>query len=428
MRRRTIAITTLALAVQALAPVSPARAADPVTVPFAFTGAEQSWVVPVGVTSIHVVAVGGAGGKREASPGGRGARVEGGLEVAAGTTLFVEVGGNGGDVAAGQVQGGPGGFNGGGAGGTNTFSTLAAGGGGGGASDLRTVARSDSSSPASRLVVAGGGGGGVAGGDAGASGGGEFGAGGMPGTATTGGAGGVGNVAGQNGSAGTGGNGGGYNLSGGGGGGGLFGGGGGAGMLSTLGGGGGGGSNYTGNATGTSITIDSGGVPSISITYVPASGSSGPGTVDAVVTMADSAVCLELSTAAIDFGTRQFGEVGAAAAPLIGVTNCSAVGESILVRGTDATGPGGAAWSLVTFGACQTGVLGTDKFRLRLASQAVPDLFVDFGTENVTLQALVAGATANHEAQIDTPCPGSTGAGAVMSMQVVFTATEEAAP
>ncbi|TAJ99309.1 MAG: hypothetical protein EPO36_12355 [Chloroflexota bacterium] len=152
------------------------------------------------------------------------------------------------------------------------------------------------------------------------------------------------------------------------------------------------------------------------------------GTVEATVTMAASAVCLELSTAAIDFGTRLFGEVGAPASPLIGVTNCSGIGEVILARGTDATGPGGAAWSLATSGACQVGTLGTDAFRLRLESQAVPDVFVDLGTQNATLQALAAGATADHEARMDTPCPGSTGAGAVMSLQIVFTAIEEAAP
>jgi hypothetical protein len=146
------------------------------------------------------------------------------------------------------------------------------------------------------------------------------------------------------------------------------------------------------------------------------------------VTMASAAVCLELSTTSIDFGTRRFGEVGAPSSPLIGMTNCGGIGEVILVRGTDATGPNASAWSLVDVGACQTGVLGTDQFRLRLESQAIPDVFVDLTTENDTLGALGAGSTVQHEAQIDTPCPGSTGAGEVMSMQIVFTAIEQAAP
>jgi len=34
-----------------------------------------------------------------------------------------------------------------------------------------------------------------------------------------------------------------------------------------------------------------------------------------------------------------------------------------------------AAWSLVSFGACQTGVLGTDKYRMRLAYVASPDVY-----------------------------------------------------
>jgi hypothetical protein len=72
--------------------------------------------------------------------------------------------------------------------------------------------------------------------------------------------------------------------------------------------------------------------------------------VDAVVTMAASAVCLELSTTAIDFGLRRFGEVNVPATPFIGITNCGGIGEAILARGSDATGPGASAWSLVDAG------------------------------------------------------------------------------
>lgn len=101
---------------------------------FRFTGGEQTFTVPAGVTSIHVVAIGGAGasggntsgGSTVGGAGGFGASVSGDLSVTAGQTLYVEVGGNG--------SGAGGGFNGGGTG--DPFSP-----GGGGASDVRTLPR-----------------------------------------------------------------------------------------------------------------------------------------------------------------------------------------------------------------------------------------------------------------------------------------------
>jgi hypothetical protein len=53
--------------------------------------------VPAGVTSIHVVAVGGRGGAGtgNGAPGGLGARVTTDVTVSPGQIVFVEVGGNG---------------------------------------------------------------------------------------------------------------------------------------------------------------------------------------------------------------------------------------------------------------------------------------------------------------------------------------------
>ena len=65
--------------------------ADAATASFV-TGAEQTFVVPAGVSSVHVVALGAPGASGGAS-GGRGAWVSGDLPVAPGQTLFVEVGG-----------------------------------------------------------------------------------------------------------------------------------------------------------------------------------------------------------------------------------------------------------------------------------------------------------------------------------------------
>ena len=144
--RGAAALSALGALVCALAWAAPAQAT---TQTFTYTGAEQTFTVPVGVYSLHVLAIGGSGGASELA-GGAAARVGGQLEVSPGKTLYVEVGGDGHN---GGLSGGAGGFNGGGAAG-NTGA-----GGGGGGSDVRTSPRSVGLSPDDRLIVAGGGGG-----------------------------------------------------------------------------------------------------------------------------------------------------------------------------------------------------------------------------------------------------------------------------
>ena len=130
------------------------------TCTFASTGLEDTFLVPDGVSTIHVVATGAPGAPSvftPTSPGGLGAQVSGDLAVTPGDTLYVNVGGaptfvadtcfagNGGNACVG-------GFNGGGSGGRFA-------GGGGGASDVREISRAEAGSLDSRLIVAGGGGG-----------------------------------------------------------------------------------------------------------------------------------------------------------------------------------------------------------------------------------------------------------------------------
>ena len=146
-------------------------ATNSVTCTYSATDAEDAFIVPAGVTRVHVITIGGTGGDgailgsaAQAGAGGSGGRVEVDLPVTAGTTLYVEVGGNG---SAGVANGGPsaGGFNGGGAGGPTSFQFWAGAGGGGGASDLRATTRTSPDSLDSLLVMAGGGGGGGGGGN-----------------------------------------------------------------------------------------------------------------------------------------------------------------------------------------------------------------------------------------------------------------------
>ncbi len=254
------------------------------SVTFRSTGAEQTFTVPAGVSSVDIVAVGARGGSAGASfgPGGFGGIAAAVLPVSPGQALYVEVGGNGGS-GRGSAVNGAGGFNGGGRGG-------AGGGGGGGASDVRTSPATAADSLASRVIVAGGGGGGAdssGGGNAGAPGPGP--AGGGAGSQNSGGAGGPpggmltsGGSPGGPGGGGNGGTGSGVFPvpAGGGGGGGLYGGGGGSsgdclgygqGNYCTPydgGNGGGGSSGFAPAATSTSIRTDSSGVPSVTITYL----------------------------------------------------------------------------------------------------------------------------------------------------------------
>ncbi len=107
---------------------------------FDFTGGEQSFVVPPGVTSITMEVSGAQGGANWASNTNFGGRVTATVPVTAGETLLVYVGG--------QPTGTAAGFNGGGAGDTG-------GAGGGGASDVRR----GPGALADRIVVGGGGGG-----------------------------------------------------------------------------------------------------------------------------------------------------------------------------------------------------------------------------------------------------------------------------
>jgi hypothetical protein len=282
------------------------------------TTGEDTFTVPAGATSVHVVAVGGEGAANmNGSPGGFGAQVSADLPVSSGAGFYVEVGGDGApgsNVSTGGPNGGhaggPGGSGGGGAGsmGGDGGGPEGAGGqggaGGGGATDLRLLPAAAGLSPDTRLVVAGGGGGAgslgfgpvaaLNGGAAGAPGLGDGtsvynGGGGGAGAASAGGSGGAGGLIqtynpGQMGFAGALGVGGAGGAGGtvdndyggpggegaGGGGGGYYGGGGGGGgaTLAASGGGGGGGSSYvTQNATNAIIATDSTGIPSMTISW-----------------------------------------------------------------------------------------------------------------------------------------------------------------
>jgi len=115
---------------------------------FNYTGSEETFVVPVGVTSISIEAHGGRGGNK--SGYGYGAKVEATLSVTPGQVLYINV--------AGQSQGSNGGYNGGG----NGYSQGSGGIGGGGATNVASssgLLASFSNNQTAVLIAAGGGGG-----------------------------------------------------------------------------------------------------------------------------------------------------------------------------------------------------------------------------------------------------------------------------
>lgn len=152
MRRRLLsASTVLALTASMLVTAVPLALAVPVTETFSYTGADERFIVPAGVSSVRIKAVGGQGAGSVLDPGstgGKGGAVTASFTVTTGDVLTITVAGDAGsagNVCGAQQEniGGCGGFGGGG--------DSIDGGGGGGASSVR--------SGNTTLVVAGGGGG-----------------------------------------------------------------------------------------------------------------------------------------------------------------------------------------------------------------------------------------------------------------------------
>ncbi len=126
---------------------------------FSYTGSEQTFTVPAGVGALTITATGASGGTSGVDSGlpGYGATMAATVPVTAGATLYVEVGGAGGDPSYGAP--GSGGFNGGASGGMGIEGPYSGGAGGGGASDVRSCSSGDTTcdSLSSRLVVGAGG-------------------------------------------------------------------------------------------------------------------------------------------------------------------------------------------------------------------------------------------------------------------------------
>jgi hypothetical protein len=169
MRIRQSAAALAAMLAGGAALAAPAAAAQ-IQVPFTYTGGEQEWRVPAGVTEATFTLQGAAGGGAGAAQGGFGAEIRATVPVTPGETLTIVVGGQG-------TSAGVAGFNGGGLAGDSGLAPDAASGGG-----ATTVL---SGTGANLLVAGGGGGAGGAGAGITPGSGGDGGAAGLPGAAGT---------------------------------------------------------------------------------------------------------------------------------------------------------------------------------------------------------------------------------------------------
>jgi len=147
----------------------------------------------------------------------------------------------------------------------------------------------------------------------------------------------------------------------------------------------------------------------------------GNGTVDAQVTVARAAACLEISTTSVDFGTLSLGAEDAPANPAIDVTNCGDGYETLLASGTNATGTN-VTWNLVDSAATCATALGTDNYRLGLSTPGGTPI-ASLATENKAVGTLALDESTTHSARIWTACPGSTGSGSVLNMQINYLVT-----
>jgi hypothetical protein len=250
----------------------------PIIAAFSYTGSDQTWTAPSGLTTATIYVWGAGGGGGSSSTGGSGGYAAGTLAVTSGTTYTVIVGGGGGGTTTGGWSGGGGGLSGlftgstmlpynstgrarsiiiagGGGGGSGGDSSEAMGGAGGGSSGNNGIADYRGANPAGAGTRNGGGGGTQsAGGAIAPDTGGPYNPGNTAGSDLQGGLGSYSATAPNNGGFGGGGSAGGFSggsYAGGGGGGGYYGGGGGQDYYSSA---GGGGSGYVGGVTGSTLT------------------------------------------------------------------------------------------------------------------------------------------------------------------------------
>lgn len=126
------------------------------TTSFSYTGADQTWLVPSGITKITVTVNGASGGNTSSATGGAGASITTIVSVTPADTLRLVVGAKGGDGVLGGTSNITCPYGNGGLGGSGGGGSAYSGSAGGGYSGIFV---NNSISVANALVIAGGGGG-----------------------------------------------------------------------------------------------------------------------------------------------------------------------------------------------------------------------------------------------------------------------------
>ena len=145
------------------------------------------------------------------------------------------------------------------------------------------------------------------------------------------------------------------------------------------------------------------------------------GTVNATVSVQD-VPCVTVGTPSIDYGTKAFsdGTLVTGSGTISNVDSCSTAAQTLSAKGSDATGSAGAAWTLVSSFGCGTGSTNEYRHTVRNSTGATVTL-------SLADQAIWNLTSNQQDVSIPTtlimPCEGSSGAGQVMSMQVILTAT-----
>jgi hypothetical protein len=133
-----------------------------------------------------------------------------------------------------------------------------------------------------------------------------------------------------------------------------------------------------------------------------------------------SSACVIANPTAVDFGTLPFSQPGAAQIATAAVTlrNCATQNETILARGTTATGTG-STWTHAPPGTDVCPGPNVYIQAVRDAAQVEKRLSVN----DQTLKAMPGGAMETLTLILVAPCTGSAGAGQSMSTRYIFTGT-----
>ena len=163
------------------------------------------------------------------------------------------------------------------------------------------------------------------------------------------------------------------------------------------------------------------GAAAFALSAIPALGNPG-GSIAATVTV--SAPCITLGTNAIDFGTHNFStnSVDSFTNKFVNptYTDCSPSSENVFVHGSDATGGGGAAWTLRD-GGINTCPFGTNVYTSEIEDNLLN--IIQVSTVDRTLATTTAGGSAAFIFILHMPCSGSSGAGQLMSFTYTLTAS-----